>query len=75
MVKLGNPNGAESLLRTGKGGVALRATVSTNAAAFAAGLAPVRADIRAAEHNSLQEVAEELNRWGSDATRPAACRT
>lgn len=44
-VKLGNPNGAEALRRAGKGGVALRAAVSANAAAFAADLAPVLADI------------------------------
>jgi DNA invertase Pin-like site-specific DNA recombinase len=34
-VKLGNPNGAECLRRAGKGGAALRAAVSANAAAFA----------------------------------------
>lgn len=33
-VKLGNPNGAETLRRAGKGGVALRAAVSANAGAF-----------------------------------------
>ncbi len=59
-VKLGNPNGAESLRRAGKGGVAPRAAVSANAAAFAVDLAPVLADIRAAGHTSLRAIAAEL---------------
>jgi DNA invertase Pin-like site-specific DNA recombinase len=59
-VKLGNPNGAASLRRAGKGGVALRAAVSANAAAFAADLAPVVADIRAAGHTTLRAIAAEL---------------
>ena len=59
-VKLGNPNGAESLRRAGKGGAALRAVVSANAAAFAADLAPVLADIKAAGHSSLRAIAAEL---------------
>jgi DNA invertase Pin-like site-specific DNA recombinase len=63
-VKLGNPNGAESLRRAGKGGVALRAAVSANAEAFAADLAPVLADIRAAGHTSLRAVAAELTARG-----------
>lgn len=63
-VKLGNPNGAESLRRAGKGGVALRAAVSANAAAFAADLAPVLADIRAEGHNSLRAIAAELTARG-----------
>lgn len=63
-VKLGNPNGAESLRRAGKGGVALRAAVSANAAAFAADLAPVIADIRAAGHASLRAIAAELTVGG-----------
>lgn len=33
-VKLGNPNGAAALRRTGKGGAALRAAVSQNAGEF-----------------------------------------
>jgi DNA invertase Pin-like site-specific DNA recombinase len=45
-VKLGNPNGAAALKRAGKGGVALRAAVSANAAAFAADLAAVLEDIK-----------------------------
>ena len=63
-VKLGNPNGAESLRRAGKGGVALRAAVSANAAAFAADLAPVLADIRAAGYVSLRAIAAELTARG-----------
>ncbi|MCX7287232.1 MAG: recombinase family protein [Rhodobacterales bacterium] len=39
--KLGNPNGAASLRREGKGSAALRATVSVNAAAFAEDLIAV----------------------------------
>lgn len=63
-VKLGNPNGAASLRRAGKGGVALRATVSANAAAFAADLAPVLTEIRAAGHTSLRAMATELTARG-----------
>ena len=63
-VKLGNPNGAAALQRAGKGGVALRATVSANADRFAADLAPVIADIRAAGHVSLRAIAAELNARG-----------
>jgi DNA invertase Pin-like site-specific DNA recombinase len=63
-VKLGNPNGAESLRRAGKGGAALRAAVSANAAAFAADLAPVLADIRATGHTSLRAIAGELTSRG-----------
>lgn len=63
-VKLGNPNGAASLRRAGKGGVALRASVSANAAAFATDLAPVLADIRAAGHTSLRAIAAELTARG-----------
>lgn len=59
-VKSGNPNGAESLRRAGKGGAALRAAVSANAVAFAADVAPVLADIRAAGHTSLRAIASEL---------------
>ncbi|MBL9045978.1 MAG: recombinase family protein [Tabrizicola sp.] len=63
-VKLGNPNGAESLRRAGKGGMALRQAVSANAAAFAADLAPVLADIREAGHSSLRAIAAELTARG-----------
>lgn len=63
-VKLGNPNGAESLRRAGKGGVALRAVVAANADQFVRDLAPVIADIRAAGHTSLRAVAAELTARG-----------
>ncbi len=63
-VKLGNPNGAASLHRAGKGGAALRAAVSANAAAFALDLAPVLADITAAGHPSLRAIAIELSARG-----------
>ena len=63
-VKLGNPNGAESLRRATKGGAALRAAVSANAEAFADDLAPVLADIRAEGHTSLRAVAAELTARG-----------
>ncbi len=63
-VKLGNPNGADSLRRAGKGGAALRATVSANAAAFAADLAPVLTDIRTAGRTSLRAIAAELTAKG-----------
>ena len=59
-VKLGNPNGAASLRRAGKGGVALRAAVSANAEEFARDLAAVVADIRAAGAVSLRAIAAEL---------------
>lgn len=59
-----NPNGAASLRRAGKGGVALRAAVSANAEAFAVDLAPVLADIQAAGHISLRAIATELTGRG-----------
>lgn len=63
-MRLGNPTGAAALKRAGKGGAALRAAVSANADQFAAGLAPVLADIRAFEHVTLRSLAAELNRRG-----------
>ena len=63
-VKLGNPNGAESLRRAGKGGAALRAAVTANAAAFAADLVLVLEDIRVAGHTSLRAIAAELTARG-----------
>ncbi len=63
-VKLGNPNGAAALKRAGKGGAALRAAVSANAAAFAADLAPVIEDVRAQGHTSLRAIAVELTARG-----------
>jgi hypothetical protein len=63
-VKLGNPNGTESLRRAGKGGAALRAALSANAAAIAADLVPVLEDIRPAGHTSLRAIAAELTARG-----------
>ena len=63
-VKLGNPAGAESLRRAGKGGMAMRAAVSANAAVLAADFAPVFAAIQAAGHSSLQAISSELTAWG-----------
>jgi DNA invertase Pin-like site-specific DNA recombinase len=59
-VKLGNPNGAASLRRAGKGGGALRVAVAANADQFAADLAAVVADIRDEGHTSLRALAAEL---------------
>lgn len=63
-VKLGNPNGAAALRRSGEDGAALRATVSANANAHARRLAPVIADIRAAGATSLRAIADELTARG-----------
>lgn len=49
-----NPNGAAALRRAGKGALALWEAVSANADRFAADLAPVIADIRAAGHAHAQ---------------------
>lgn len=63
-VKLGNSSGAAALRRAGKGGAALRATVTTNAEAFARDLAPVIADIRAQGHSTLRAIGAELTARG-----------
>lgn len=63
-VKLGNPNGAASLRRAGKGGVALRAAITANAEAFAQDLAQVIMDIRAAGATSFPAIAAELTARG-----------
>ncbi len=63
-VKLGNPNGAAALKRAGKGGVALRRTVSVNADLFARDLKAVAQDIRGHGHETLRAIACELNRRG-----------
>ena len=63
-VKLGNPNGAEALRRAGKGAVALREAVGSNADRFAAELAPVLSDVHARGHVTLRTIAAELNRRG-----------
>jgi DNA invertase Pin-like site-specific DNA recombinase len=62
--RLGNPNGAAALRRAGRGGAALRATVSANADRHARELEPVLADIRAAGHATLRSIAAELNARG-----------
>ena len=59
-----NPNGAAALKRAGKGGVALRRTVSANADQFAHDLKVVLQDIRAQGHETLRAMACELNRRG-----------
>jgi Recombinase len=59
-VKLGNPNGVESQRRAGIWGAALRAAVSENMAAFAADLAPLLANRRAAGRVSLRAIASEF---------------
>ena len=71
-VKLGNPNGAASLRRAGKGGVALRRAVSLNADQFAKDLSEVVEDIRAAGHSSLRAVAAELTKRGIRTRRGGA---
>jgi DNA invertase Pin-like site-specific DNA recombinase len=53
-VKLGNPNGAASLRRAGKGGAPLRAAVARNAGRHARDLAPVVEDIRASGATTLR---------------------
>jgi hypothetical protein len=69
---VGNPNGAASLWRAGKGAVALRAAVSANAEGFAADLAAVVADTRAAGHVSLRAIAAELTARGIRTRRGGA---
>ncbi len=68
-VRLGNPNGAESLRRAGKGGAALRAAVYASATAFAADLTPVLAAIQAAGYTSLRAIAAELAARGIQTRR------
>jgi DNA invertase Pin-like site-specific DNA recombinase len=63
-VKLGNPNGAASLRRAGKGGAPLRAAIARNADRHARDLAPVVKDIRADGATSLRGIADELNNRG-----------
>ena len=71
-VRLGNPNGAGSLRRAGKGGFALHAAVTANANAFAADLSAVVGDIRAAGHVSLRAIAAELTARGIRTRRGGA---
>lgn len=68
-VKLGNPNGAAALRRAGKGGAALRETVSANADEFAAALRPIIEELRQDGHSTLRAIAHELNERGVLALR------
>jgi DNA invertase Pin-like site-specific DNA recombinase len=68
-VKLGNPNGAAALRRTGQDGAALRATVSENADQFAKSLAPVIEAAWAKRRTTLRELAEDLNAQGIQTRR------
>jgi DNA invertase Pin-like site-specific DNA recombinase len=63
-VKLGNPNGAAALRSCSAGGKSLRQTVTANADAFAADLAPVLETIRSEGHTTLRAIAGELNARG-----------
>ncbi len=63
-VKLGNPNGASTLRRAGKGGGALREAVRKNANDHAAALSPVIEAIRAEGYTTLRSIATELNGRG-----------
>ena len=63
-VRLGNPNGAAALRRSGEDGSALRATVAANDDAHARALAGVVAEIRATGASSLRAIAAELNARG-----------
>jgi len=63
-VKLGNPNGAAALRRSGQSGTALRATIARNAERHARDLAPVLEDIRSGGATSLRAIAAELNERG-----------
>jgi DNA invertase Pin-like site-specific DNA recombinase len=63
-VKLGNPNGAAALRHAGKGGVALRETVSRNAAAYARDITPVLDELRMQGVVSLRAIAAALNTRG-----------
>ncbi len=71
-VKLGNPNGAESLRRAGKDGAALRIVVTANSTAFAADLAAVVEDIKGSGHVSLRAIAAELTARGIRTRRGGA---
>ena len=63
-VKLGNPNGAEALMRAGKGALALRAALRANANRHAADLAEAVADVHADGAVRLRAVAHALNARG-----------
>ena len=71
-VRMGNPNGAASLRRAGKGGVALRAAVSANADSFADDLAAVITDIQTQGAISLRAIAAQLTFRGIRTRRGGA---
>ena len=62
--RLGNPNGAASLRRAGKGNGAALEAVKAGAAERASDLAPIVADIQAGGATSLPAIARELNERG-----------
>lgn len=59
--KLGNPNGAEALMRAGKGNRAAVQKIKAGADSHAQDLIPVIADIKASGVTSLGGIAAELN--------------
>ncbi len=61
---LGNPSGAESLRRAGKGGLAFGEAFGADASAYAQDLTPVPAEIQAGGHRILRAIASELARRG-----------
>ena len=63
-MRLGNPNGAAALRRSGKGGAPLRAAIARNADRHARDLAVVVEDIRSIRITSLGAIADELNARG-----------
>ena len=60
--RLGNPNGADALRRADRGNTASRLAAKAKADAFATDLAETLADVRAAGHQTLHQIAAELNR-------------
>lgn len=62
--KLGNPNGAAALRRSGRGSAEGVEAVQTNADARAERLRPVVAELRLEGHTSLERLAAELNNRG-----------
>jgi DNA invertase Pin-like site-specific DNA recombinase len=61
---LGNPNGAASLRRAGKGNAAAVAAIKSNATASAIKLATTVAAIRSEGYTSLRMIADQLNQRG-----------
>ena len=63
-VKLGNPNGAAALKRSGKGNMDGVREIKRKADVFAADLEPIVDDIKTSGVNSLGSMANELNQRG-----------